>query len=341
MTRSDPVLVVDSVAKAFKRTSVLHDVSFSVLEAGITAILGPSGCGKTTLLRLIAGFERVDQGSIALNGAVVESTAIHLNPEARHLGMVPQEGALFPHLTVEKNIAYGLKRNAPPARVDEMLRLIEMSELRDRRPAQLSGGQQQRVALARALAPAPKMILLDEPFTALDAAMRSGIRDEVASIIRRTGSTALIVTHDQEEAMSIADQVVVLLDGRVAQSGDPHAIYEAPVSLAVAKFVGEANTVSARVVSGIAHHALGTTPCRLPDGPAIVMVRPEQIALTSADDGCAGVVETRSYFGHDGTLGIRCESNDLISIRVPITQFAPLGSRLHIKATAGTIAFSC
>jgi iron(III) transport system ATP-binding protein len=208
------------VCKEFRRLQVLTDISFEVPEKAITAILGPSGEGKTTLLRLIAGFDRPTSGTLALRGKVVSSVDVHLPPEQRGVGIVPQDGALFPHLTVEENIAFGLPRHQH-ARVDEMLTLIGMTSQRNSRPAQLSGGQQQRVSLARALAPSPELILLDEPFSALDANMRSSMRDEVTAIIRKTESTAIIVTHDQEEAMSISDKVVVLLNGTVGRRMSP------------------------------------------------------------------------------------------------------------------------
>ena len=326
------ILSVESVCKEFRRQPVLTDISFEVPEKAITAILGPSGEGKTTLLRLIAGFDRPTSGTLALHGKVVSSVDIHLPPEQRGVGIVPQDGALFPHLTVEENIAFGLPRNQH-ARVDEMLTLIGMTSQRNSRPAQLSGGQQQRVSLARALAPSPELILLDEPFSALDANMRSTMRDEVTAIIRKTESTAIIVTHDQEEAMSISDKVVVLLNGTVAQFGSPQEIYENPRSSHVARFIGDANLLSAIVDKGRAFHAIGSSPCSSSAQRVIALVRPEHIRLAhDPQHGHAGVVESRSYFGHYGTLEIRLATGEIVTARLPISELADIGSTVFVAS---------
>ena len=326
------ILSVESVCKEFRRQPVLTDISFEVPEKAITAILGPSGEGKTTLLRLIAGFDRPTSGTLALHGKVVSSVDVHLPPEQRGVGIVPQDGALFPHLTVEENIAFGLPRNQH-ARVDEMLTLIGMTSQRNSRPAQLSGGQQQRVSLARALAPSPELILLDEPFSALDANMRSTMHDEVTAIIRKTESTAIIVTHDQEEAMSISDKVVVLLNGTVAQFGSPQEIYENPRSSHVARFIGDANLLSAIVDKGRAFHAIGSSPCSSSAQRVIALVRPEHIRLAhDPQHGHAGVVESRSYFGHDGTLEIRLATGEIVTARLPISELADIGSTVFVAS---------
>ena len=329
---NESILSVESVCKEFRRQPVLTDISFEVPEKAITAILGPSGEGKTTLLRLIAGFDRPTSGTLALHGKVVSSVDVHLPPEQRGVGIVPQDGALFPHLTVEENIAFGLPRNQH-ARVDEMLTLIGMTSQRNSRPAQLSGGQQQRVSLARALAPSPELILLDEPFSALDANMRSTMRDEVTAIIRKTESTAIIVTHDQEEAMSISDKVVVLLNGTVAQFGSPQEIYENPRSSHVARFIGDANLLSAIVDKGRAFHAIGSSPCSSSAQRVIALVRPEHIRLAhDPQHGHAGVVESRSYFGHDGTLEIRLATGEIVTARLPISELADIGSTVFVAS---------
>jgi iron(III) transport system ATP-binding protein len=214
-----------------------------------------------------------------------------------------------------------------------MLTLIGMTSQRNSRPAQLSGGQQQRVSLARALAPSPELILLDEPFSALDANMRSTMRDEVTAIIRKTESTAIIVTHDQEEAMSISDKVVVLLNGTVAQFGSPQEIYESPRSSHVARFIGDANLLSAIVDRGRAFHAIGSSQCTSSAQRVVALVRPEHIRLShNPHDGHAGVVESRSYFGHDGTLGIRLATGEIVTARLPISDLADIGSTVFVAS---------
>jgi len=332
-----PTLRVSNLSKRFGRVEVLRGVSFDAPDGSVTAVLGPSGQGKTTLLRLIAGFERVDQGSIEIDGALVGSPDLHVRPDRRGVGIVPQDGALFPHLTVAGNIGFGLPRGSA-SRIAEMTRLIGLEGMNDRRPSEISGGQQQRVALARALAPSPHLVLLDEPFSALDAGLRAGIRDEVIAILRQTGTTTLLVTHDQEEAMSIADHVVVLLDGVVAQQGSPSDIYESPASVEVARFIGDANLLTARVADGMVTHVLGAQPCDRNDGPVTVLVRPEQLAIDS--DGRPGVVERRAYYGHDGTLGVRLMNGELVSVRVPVEDLAPVGAAVGVVMRGSASLFT-
>ena len=217
------------VTKSFGDVQALDGADLSVLPGTLVAVLGPSGCGKTTLLRAVAGFERIDGGTIAVGGHCVAGPGVHVPPEGRQVGIVPQDQALFPHLTVAKNVGFGLDRKPGRAeRVDAMLELAGLPGLGDRMPHELSGGQQQRVALARALAPAPSVVLLDEPFANLDAALRVSIRTEVREILRASGATALFVTHDQEEALSTADVVAVMHAGRVIQAGIPEEIYRRP-----------------------------------------------------------------------------------------------------------------
>ena len=243
MTADDPrddllALEVAGLRHAYDRDEVLHGVDLRAETGSIVAVLGPSGCGKTTLLRLVAGFERPTAGSIHLGGQPVTGAGTFVAPERRRVGIVPQEGALFPHLDVAGNVGFGLTRSVrrddvggrsgadrPSDRTAECLALVGMSGFERRRPAELSGGQQQRVAIARALAPRPTVILLDEPFSSLDAGLRAGVRIEVTAAIRHDGATALVVTHDRAEALSMADRVVVLLDGRVAQVGTPEEVY--------------------------------------------------------------------------------------------------------------------
>lgn len=339
---SRPTLSVSDLSKRFGRVEVLRGVSFTAPEGSVTAVLGPSGQGKTTLLRLIAGFERVDEGTVHIDGLLVGARDVHVRPDRRGVGIVPQEGALFPHLTVAGNIGFGLPRGSR-ARIDEMIHLVGLDGMADRRPSEISGGQQQRVALARALAPSPHLVLLDEPFSALDAGLRAGIRDEVIGILRRTGTTTLLVTHDQEEAMSIADHVVVLLDGVVAQQGSPTDIYDRPASVEVARFIGDANLLAAQARGGRVVHVLGEQPCQQSDGDVTVLVRPEQLTIASdpqVSGARSGVVERRAYYGHDGTLGVRLDNGELVSVRVPVGDLAPVGTTVRVVMRGQATVFT-
>ena len=240
-------LEVTSLDKAFGRRAVLRNLALAVPVGSFTAILGASGSGKTTLLRVVAGFERADRGTVRIGGTLVDDGgSTWLAPERRQIGYVPQEGSLFPHLSVRRNVGFGLGRGEIRAgRVDELLELVGIGELASRYPHQLSGGQQQRVALARALAVRPSLLLLDEPFSSLDASMRASVRAEVRELVRTAGTTAVLVTHDQEEALSLADQVAVIRDGHIGQTGAPRDIYNRPVDADLATFLGEANLLDA------------------------------------------------------------------------------------------------
>lgn len=253
-----PAVSVSNVRRSFaadRLVAALDGVRLDVEVGSLTAVLGPSGCGKTTLLRAIAGTERIDTGSIAVGGRVVASALdderpVHEPPERRRVGLVPQDGALFPHLDVTSNVAFGihdLDRRSRARRVGEMLELVELTGFGSRRPDELSGGERQRVALARALAPGPEVVLLDEPFSALDAALRGSLRDEVAALLRRAGTTAVIVTHDRTEAMTIADDLAVMRGGRIVQVGRPDELYRQPVDEWVARFLGEVMLLPARI----------------------------------------------------------------------------------------------
>lgn len=299
-----PGLVVSGVAHDYDGVRVLQDATLTVPAGTVAAVLGPSGCGKTTLLRLVAGFERLASGSITVGGSAVAGPGVHLPPERRRVGIVPQEGALFPHLSVAQNVGFGLdraERRADRARGDridggrvrDVLALVGLEDLAGRMPHELSGGQQQRVAIARALAPRPALVLLDEPFSALDAAMRAELRADVRAAVRADGTTAVLVTHDQHEALSTADLVAVLRDGRVVQAAEPSELYRAPVDLGVGRFVGESVVLPGTVVDGWVHTALGvlTVAGPLPGGggPVSLLLRPEQLHLAVDTHGVAGV----------------------------------------------------
>jgi iron(III) transport system ATP-binding protein len=320
-------LRVSDLHKSYGGVAALRGVDLVVPTGSFTAVLGPSGSGKTTLLRVIAGFERADRGTVSLGGLVVEDDHHHEPPERRRVGYVPQEGALFPHLTVEKNVGFGVAgRDGRRQRVGELLELVGLGGLGPRYPHQLSGGQQQRVALARALAVSPQMILLDEPFAALDARLRASVRAEVLEVLQRAGTTSVFVTHDQDEALSMADQVAVLGGGRVQQVGTPRQLYAHPGDPGVARFLGSANLIAGTFAGRAVRTALGDLELDSSDpghnghgagassGPAVVLVRPEQLELGSPDGAVLVVQVVQSeYFGHDATVTVRpaAESPDL------------------------------
>ena len=315
-------LELSGVHKGYTDQSVLRGVDLAVSPESVTAILGPSGSGKTTLLRLVAGFDRIDQGRIRIGDTVVDDGHRCEPPERRRLGYVPQEGALFPHLTVAANVAFGLAhRRSQRARVAELLEMVGLAGLDRRYPDQLSGGQQQRVALARALAVEPTLVLLDEPFSALDASLRASLRAEVRDILRRAGATTVLVTHDQDEALSLADQVAVLRDGHIVQHASPHDLYARPVDPELARFLGDANILDAaldgvRASTVLGSLALAGPPTPVPGpGRAQVLVRPEQVevALTESRTPmpatepapAAGVVVDADFHGHYTMLRVR------------------------------------
>jgi iron(III) transport system ATP-binding protein len=300
-------LQVYALDKAFGTTRVLRGVDLTVPEASLVAVLGPSGCGKTTLLRIVAGFERPDRGTIAIGGRVVSRPGVAVPPERRRIGFVPQEGALFPHLSVGRNVAFGLGRGGRRSRrVEEVLELVGLAGYAERMPHELSGGQQQRVALARALAPEPALVLLDEPFSALDTALRAAVRDDVRAALTAAGATAVLVTHDQQEALSMADLVAVLRDGRVVQADPPAALYAEPADVGVATFVGEAVVLDVVVARGMAASPLGALAVRggaaVPDGPGTAVLRPEQVVLTGPGVGVPAHVLDIAFYGHDASV---------------------------------------
>jgi iron(III) transport system ATP-binding protein len=332
--------------KAFGRTEALRGVDLEVPAGSLVAVLGPSGCGKTTLLRTIAGFERPDAGAVAVGDDLVSGPGKHVPPERRRVGIVPQQQALFPHLSVAGNVGYGLGRRSRtngsgPDRVDVMLELTGLQGLGDRMPHQLSGGQQQRVALARALAPEPSVVLLDEPFGGLDASLRASLRQEVVEILRAAATTAIVVTHDQEEALSMADSVAVMRDGEIVQHASPVDIYHHPFDVWVAGFVGGANILPGRAAGpGRVECALGTLARRGgPDQGAVsVVVRPEQLGLTEAEDAPA-VVERREYFGHDALVWLALPDGTRLLARTATHQDLPPSRRVSVSCRGEVTCF--
>ena len=294
------MLDVRGLGKSFNGNTVLDHIDLSVAAGSTTAVVGSSGCGKTTLLRLIAGFETPDAGTVTISGRQVASPERSVAPHRRSVGYVAQDGALFPHLTVGQNIAYGLPGGARSRevrnRVAELLETVSLdASFASRRPHQLSGGQQQRVALARALARKPVLMLLDEPFSALDTGLRASTRKAVARLLADAGVTTLLVTHDQEEALSIADQIAVMRDGRFTQVGAPQDVYRQPNDRFTAEFLGDCIALPCTVASGIAECALGRVPVQAStdDGPATLALRPEQLVATVVSDSAAHVRSRR------------------------------------------------
>jgi iron(III) transport system ATP-binding protein len=339
-------LTCRGLAKSYGERRVLVDVDLAVPEGTLTAILGASGSGKTTLLRVVIGFVRADEGVVTVGRTVVaDAGRVHVPPHRRSIGYVAQEGALFPHLTAAGNIAFGLPRSERKraARVEEMLDLVGLGRAyADRRPHQLSGGEQRRVALARALAPRPRLVLLDEPFSGLDAALRAETRAAVLRALAAEGTTAVLVTHDQSEALSMGREVAVLRAGRLVQTAAPTELYRKPVDLEVARFVGEAVIVSGTATDGLVECALGTLPVRGPvaDGRVQVMIRPEQIRLAQSGDrasAAADVVEV-SFRGPDAVvrLTLRDAEQTVVTARI-LDQELPAPGDLVSVAVVGPV----
>ena len=322
------MIVLDAVTKRFGSVEALRDASLTVERGEILAVLGPSGCGKSTMLRTIAGFEWPDSGSVTLDGRAVSGSS-WVPPERRQVGMVFQDYALFPHLSVADNVGYGLPRKSRRARVSVVLELVGLAGLEERRPQELSGGQQQRVALARALAPEPSTVLLDEPWSSIDPILRGSMRDEIAAILRAAGVTVVLVTHDQEEAFSIADRVALMDSGEIVQVGTPEDMYYKPVSRRVAEFVGATNFISSD--SSLARRFVK------PDAQGDVLLRPELVGLT-VDDSGTGVVTGREFRGHDVFYRVQLRDGTSICSQRPSNETVPLGARVRIELHQGPVA---
>ncbi len=324
------------LSKTFGEVAALSGFDIAVEEGQTLTLLGPSGCGKTTALRVIAGFERPDAGVVSVGGLPVAGPGLHVPPERRRVGMVFQDYALFPHMTVAANVSYGLaKRDRKDlGRVGEVLELVGLSGTEKRLPHELSGGQQQRVALARALAPSPAVILLDEPFSNLDASLRQRVRRELKEILQEARATALFVTHDQEEALSLSDLVAVMREGRVVQVATPPELYRAPSDPWVAGFLGDADFVPATAGNGQVETAVGTFATDH-DGKVLVMFRPERVLVTPHPDGEA-VVASREYFGHDQLVTVVLADGSRIRSRLGPVPDLKLGERVAVKIEEAT-----
>ena len=326
-----PLLEVERLRKTFAHAEgpAVQRVSLALGEGELLALLGPSGCGKTTTLRMSGGFEKPDEGRIIYQGRDIT----FLPPEARGIGFVFQDYALFPHLSVLDNVKFGLRalpRTQAQERAEEMLRLVGLADLGKRRPHQLSGGQQQRVALARALAVSPKLILLDEPFSNLDAKMRVETRQEVRRLLKKSGATGILVTHDQEEALALADRIAVMDGGRVVQVGTPDEIYRNPVSEFVANFIGRSNFLTGTATGMNVQTDFGNLPMtRAANGAVRLAVRPEQIMLIPDADGTATIVG-REFRGHDQIYWVQQGDTCLEVISGPGQQYA-IGARVAMR----------
>ncbi len=342
-------LLIESLSKSFGAREVLSGLDLAVPSGRLVAILGASGSGKTTLLRLLCGFERADRGRIVIGGRAVAGKGLHRKPEARRIGYVAQEGALFPHLSVADNIVFGLRRRERRrgARVETLLRLVGLpADYAARPPHQLSGGEQQRVALARALAPGPSLVLLDEPFSALDAALRAETRQAIVGALAAAGATALLVTHDQSEALSTGHEVAVLRAGRLVQVAAPRLLYTRPADAALARFVGDAVLLRGQAREGWVECGLGRLKLvpGIADGKRDVMIRPEQIRL----DGGAGAPRARvldvTYYGHDCSvtlaLGRGPESGEMaFSALVPGHVVLRAGDEVGLRVEGEVMAY--
>jgi iron(III) transport system ATP-binding protein len=303
------------LAKRFGHVTAVDGFDLEVHDGELLCLLGPSGCGKTTALRLIAGLERPDAGTVRVAGRTVTGPGTSVPPERRRVGMVFQDWALFPHLDVRGNVAFGLDGDAQ-ARVSELLELVRLDGLERRMPDELSGGQQQRVALARSLAPSPQVLLLDEPFSNLDAQLRAEVRSEVREVLRVTGTTAVFVTHDQEEALSIGDRVAVMIAGRIRRCGTPYEVYADPGEATVARLLGQTNLLPARVAGGVAETVLGAIDVPgAPDGPAEVLLRPESLRATRTSHSSARIVRVE-FYGHDQLVTCALDDGTELDVRL-------------------------
>ncbi|MDH3469918.1 MAG: ABC transporter ATP-binding protein [Acidimicrobiia bacterium] len=325
-----PVIAATGLRKSFGDVVALDGFDLEVPRGGILGLLGPSGCGKTTALRVIAGFETPDAGSVTLDGEPAVGPGVWVPPEKRRVGMVFQDFALFPHMTVADNIGYGL-RSGSSRRVDEVLELVGLAGLGSRMPHELSGGEQQRVALARALAPKPRVVLLDGPFSNLDAPQRDRVRREVRTILVEARASAVFVTHDQEEALAMSDKVAVMKDGRVLQIASPHDVYHHPVDCWVARFLGEGELVPGTASGAKVETLLGTFRLAEPaNGPVEVIIRPEVVRLYPDAGGPVTVVD-REFYGHDQLITLElADGRRLLSRTKPNPAFA-VGDRVRVE----------
>lgn len=326
------------LSKSFNHTPAVNGIDLELEQGSFLALLGPSGCGKTTLLRLIAGFETPDRGTVEVAGRPVATLSIFIPPEKRRVGIVFQDYALFPHLSVGDNIAYGLRRDTNrKARVEEMLSLVGMNGYGGRMPHELSGGEQQRVAIARALAPEPKVVLLDEPFSNLDADLRTRIRSEVKGILACAGASVIFVTHDQEEAMFMGDRVGVMNKGKLEQLDTPEAIFHAPATPFVAQFIGIADFLDGKTGDGYVATEIGELPVygEFPQGIVVrVMIRPDFFDIKPAEDGVGEIVD-RVFHGMHYLYRVRLPSGATVRSLQHHTRDFQVGTKVSFRRNSG------
>ncbi|MFU8779911.1 MAG: ABC transporter ATP-binding protein [Kiritimatiellia bacterium] len=336
-----PIIACYQLSKTFTNVAAVKNVDLEIAAGAFVALLGPSGCGKTTVLRLLAGLETPDTGIIRIGEVEIAGKGFNLPPEKRRLGMVFQEYALFPHLSVRDNIAFGI-RNRPDrdARVKEVLALVDLEDVQYRGPHSLSGGQQQRVALARALAPKPAVMLLDEPFSNLDAALRQRVRREIRQILLHAGVTTLFVTHDQEEALSISDHVAVMIDGNMMQYAPPEDLYRFPANQAVAGFLGETNFIAAEANGLFATCNLGTVQLHhAMQGNVTLMIRPENIRMQPDQQGLASI-KTHEYVGHSWIVTLSLDQEQTLRCRLSgALPPPPLATRVALHVQDAVMAY--
>lgn len=336
-------MTVDDLRVDLGAKDILNGVQLSVARGSIVAVLGPSGCGKTTLLRAIAGLVPVSGGSIRIGDRDLNAAKVHVPAEHRGIGWVPQDASLFPHLSVGDNIGFGIRRDPQrTARISELAELIGLTGYMNRSPAQLSGGQAQRVSLARALAPRPDIVLLDEPFAALDSLLRTGLRNDVAQLLRSQRATALLVTHDQEEALSLADVVAVMMGGRIMQAGRPSEVYEQPKTPWVARFLGDTVELPGVWRDGVAECALGRPPARALDavraGDEVrVVLRPEWVRLS--EEGVPAEVTDVAYAGHDALVTARLGCGEIVRSRVASHEMRAHGERVGVTLRRSALVY--
>lgn len=340
----DTMIELKSITKRYDAMTALREASLSVSRGTFLTLLGPSGCGKTTFLRLLAGIQTPDEGEIWLNGRMVAGAKTFIPPEQRRVGMVFQDYALFPHLDVANNVNFGVKGNATEKsqRVSQMLKLVGLDGYEKRMPYLLSGGQQQRVALARALAPMPDIMLLDEPFSNLDTALRAQLRAEVRDILRSANMTTVFVTHDQQEALCLSDKIAVIFEGVIQQVGTPEQLYNTPLSQQIAAFMGEANFLPAQANGSKAQSALGEHNLLQPVRGAVnLLIRPERLHIEpSFKQGTPAQVQWREYYGRNQRIGVQLEDGTNLIISTDTQSVYERGDNVRVSVFAPLLAFA-